>query len=856
MSEERTMSEAADTPDQGAPDEGAPSEGAAGKPADRATGAQTAPGAAEMLQDLRARHRTPPGIIRTDRAVGLARRVERLAAGRLSLLDDLQRRWATGNDFPGGDVAFVHAGQAARQATPGGSPWVEGRDLTPAGGMPGTPDARVVVPPVAHAPGAPTPAAAAASVGGRGPDAVGPQAVHPSEPAVARAPAGKPPAGKVGAPRTGPPRTGAPHTVARSASPSRATEGEVATGAAPGSGAGEQAAMGESHDRAGRSVPATLPADRGGAPPAVTLQRSLAESPAGPPEPLAQRRSARAHPVDTPGASPSEAAAGAAPAATPAALPPGPDREDARTARTADAEAGATVSSIRNAAPSAVMRTAAVTTADGEGRATGEQAAIGEGHDKAGQSVPAVLPVDRSGAPPAVTLRRSLAESPEPLPGRRSARAHRAGIPDASPPEAPAEAAPAAALPPGPGREAARTAQTADREAAATVSAIPDAAPPAMIRAAAVTTTGEGRGAGEEARPGSPTRPDRARPVGVVGEPLVVRRMSGPAAAGGGQGITGSLPAKTETWPAETAGRRGPLGGAASGPAGSTVGGPAGEASEPAAEERSMRQSPTGSAGAPVAAAMAAVPAQDVVPTGAGRPDHLSRTADRPGAPLVPLARGEGQTFESSPATGIVQRRARRQAEQPGQAPAPQSALTVRPAAGVSGAGTSLPVRRVAAGVEPHGTLQAALAPVTVRAVGHGPSVGAASSLPAPGADRSPDPTAPQRGETRGRPVVYPQSLLPAAPPAVLLAKTVQRAPAEPESEVAGASSADAASAAAGQTASSSTASSAGPGPAADTAAGKPNVLKLEGPDLERVANEVYAIIERRLQIERESLGL
>ena len=31
---------------------------------------------------------------------------------------------------------------------------------------------------------------------------------------------------------------------------------------------------------------------------------------------------------------------------------------------------------------------------------------------------------------------------------------------------------------------------------------------------------------------------------------------------------------------------------------------------------------------------------------------------------------------------------------------------------------------------------------------------------------------------------------------------------------------------------------------------------KLEGPELERVANEVYAIIERRLIVERESLGL
>jgi hypothetical protein len=44
--------------------------------------------------------------------------------------------------------------------------------------------------------------------------------------------------------------------------------------------------------------------------------------------------------------------------------------------------------------------------------------------------------------------------------------------------------------------------------------------------------------------------------------------------------------------------------------------------------------------------------------------------------------------------------------------------------------------------------------------------------------------------------------------------------------------------------------------PVGEPVAGKGAMPKLEGPELERVANEVYAIIERRLIIERESLGL
>lgn len=44
--------------------------------------------------------------------------------------------------------------------------------------------------------------------------------------------------------------------------------------------------------------------------------------------------------------------------------------------------------------------------------------------------------------------------------------------------------------------------------------------------------------------------------------------------------------------------------------------------------------------------------------------------------------------------------------------------------------------------------------------------------------------------------------------------------------------------------------------PLGEPASVKTAMPKLEGPELERVANEVYAIIERRLIVERESLGL
>ena len=156
---------------------------------------------------------------------------------------------------------------------------------------------------------------------------------------------------------------------------------------------------------------------------------------------------------------------------------------------------------------------------------------------------------------------------------------------------------------------------------------------------------------------------------------------------------------------------------------------------------------------------------------------------------------------------------------------------------------------------EPHETLSAAGSPATAYADGGGPvaePVGGTTIM-----RRVEMPlalTATYADERRSRPVVQTSIPVQMVLPVMPLVKTAQRTPSEAGPESPGVASDRLASSAVSGYGSGQTA---GPqGPTGEPAAGRAGMLKLEGPELERVANEVYAIIERRLEIERESLGL
>ena len=187
------MSEPVDTPDRNT----------AFEPAYQALSSEAAGDGAEIVRDLRARHRAPPGVMQADAPRGYARQIDRLATGRLPLLAALQRRWSFGSDFPGGDTGLVYA----RHPIPGNPSLLETHDLQLAGDLAAeAPGEGVRAPgPSGHedhlVAGRRTARVRAPSAGGRVPDVMQRPLPESAEQAMPQLSAGMRPVGTIGSPR-------------------------------------------------------------------------------------------------------------------------------------------------------------------------------------------------------------------------------------------------------------------------------------------------------------------------------------------------------------------------------------------------------------------------------------------------------------------------------------------------------------------------------------------------------------------------------------------------------------------------------------------------------------------------------
>ena len=220
--------------------------------------------------------------------------------------------------------------------------------------------------------------------------------------------------------------------------------------------------------------------------------------------------------------------------------------------------------------------------------------------------------------PAAATAQRRMSELSEPVVQRRPGRAQLVSATGSLP-----NAARPGAIPENSRSANAAARQPAVREPGARELPMSDSAPSAVTLSAGTAMSGELRPLSEQAGQGGRERSERARPVGVVGEPLVVRRTTGGQAIPAGRGRAdalkkahgdASLSPPGNAPPSTTHAARGET---------TILHGSASETGEPAAEDRAAGRQRVDTVGRP---AVAAAPDPGAIAAVAGTPEHLRRS--------------------------------------------------------------------------------------------------------------------------------------------------------------------------------------------------------------------------------------
>jgi hypothetical protein len=790
------------------------------EPARQTSDPEAGGGDAELARHIRSRYGRSPGVIRTDVAMGLARRISRFTAGRLPLLAALQGRWSSAEAvFPRGDAGLVHVHRVVA-ASPLSS---EGFEPQLPGEAPDRSESRAWIPSATGMPASQGPASLASS---RGVLRLRPMNVDLHPVSLARDASGV--VVKVGGlgstilqRHLGQPLNRAVKGNARPMGFAART-GELAaimqqpvdqaSGTSEGT-AESQSTSGEPRIVAGSRTTKGIAVSVSGREPGIA-QRHLGE----PGEGVIKLRPRRAEPLGA-GESPLVIARSAA---GPAAVA----SEDVSEARPANGEGGG-VSPSRN-------------------------------------SRGAMIDVDDL-----VTARaqRSPGDQAERAIQRRSGWARPVGVVGSPLVVARSAAGPAAAA-----SEDVSEARPADREAG-TLSRS-SSARPAMAGAGDLATAIAQRHLGEQTEQAIRRRSGRARPVGVVGSPLVIARSAAGPAVSAGEDAAEHLGQHLSGGAEQVAYRQMELAKSVRSPSY-----PMTAAREDAGSKTPM--SPTAPQTRLVGEAVGPVP-----------PAGVSMQWSGSNVPLTGVARREAPlSIGASSGLRVLQRH---QGE-PGEGMT--QILTGRPTLERDSAGVSLAQRRLLLARDAPEVLSVAGWPAMVQgdrdrvasetAVDNGPTIGrsapgestlamlplaasrvrASNVISRAGAPIAMGPaetsfarTASDGVETPDR-AVHSGAGFRSSLPAMPLLRTAQRTPAEigfgsasPVSDQLAISRMAAPGSA--QPAGAQGTEAGSQQPLGELAPVKAAMPKLEGPELERVANEVYAIIERRLIVERESLGL